>query len=160
MSEARVKKWLPLRDGKGFCGRFLAAKQGKTVRSRSSNSDGSWDSKSHHFHFLLVPYAPHNTTSHQHPHRPQEFKSTVLTVFSCSSFFPVSGWLSHGRGVGRKTTNTAECEYNAGTPSLSSCTGETGVATATATGITATVAVARGRRRHGDGVGTDELFYR
>ena len=100
MSEARVKKWLPLRDGKGFCGRFLAAKQGKTVRSRSSNSDGSWDSKSHHFHFLLVPYAPHNTTSHQHPHRPQEFKSTVLTVFSCSSFFPVSGWLSHGRGDG------------------------------------------------------------
>ena len=64
-----------------------------------------------------------------------------------------------GDRVGRISTDTAECEYDAGSPLLPSCTGKTGVATATATGITVTVGVARGRRRHDEGGGTAGLFY-
>ena len=66
---------------------------------------------------------------------------------------------NRGDHVGRMSTDTAVCKYNAGPAHLTLYPDETEVATATVTGNTATGAVARGRRRHHEGGETAELFY-
>ena len=66
---------------------------------------------------------------------------------------------NRGDHVGRMSTDTAVCKYNAGLAHLGLNTAQTGAATATVTGITATGAVARGRRRHHEGDGPTERFY-
>ena len=66
---------------------------------------------------------------------------------------------NRGDHVGRMSTDTAVCKYNAGPAYLALYSGETDVATATVTGNTVTGAAARGRRRHHEGGDTAELFY-